>query len=177
MKTQTLLLIPAFVEDTIKAKGKDLSVAFDVNKLLDILSETDVAFYVALNRVASKNLPDYLIESYPLYSLSVGSDTLEKTIERVLIEQRQFKDAKVLLEACGRTTDSDNPIVGFEPVRLYNNTLLLRLRGVGDELEFMDSFDALIKKIMETTPLEEMAKTPLFNAYEMRFNERFKKVA
>ncbi len=76
----SIILIPSWVEQSLKAANLPLSAALDVEKLSNILSKEDVSFYCYSNPILLQQLYPGVFSEFPIVGLNCEDATIQRKL-------------------------------------------------------------------------------------------------
>ena len=160
---------PAPIRSALVAAGVDLRKLVDVEKLANILSPEDVAFYLHLNLDPSAVLPADIAPS--LINAIVGQDPDKAfatnhpsgaEIKRVLNEYSLNGNAPVV-QTQGQKLVCD--LMDENTILFYHVPLAAGEVADNTPEGLRDLLDRLVQQLVVFHPFEEVARMPLFGGY------------
>lgn len=186
MNSLRMVLIPAWLEEAIKAAKVPLNTVLDTVKLSSIVSKDDVAFYIDVNnrlypkmfQPVSQTVPPK--ELYPFgnrdgdQALRELQDYLTRRLENRQLEEPEIPPHAMLqhmpihgVEGNGVGNNSQDYI--FEVFQLDGDVLGMRVAlkredetSIGQDVR---SYNAFIQQLSQYLEFETIATTPAFNEY------------
>lgn len=160
---------PAHIRAALVAAGVDLRKLTDVEKLANILSPEDVAFYLHLNLDTSAVMPADIAPSLINAILGQDPDKVFATnhpnsaeIKRVLNEYSLNGNAPVI-QTQGQKLISD--LMDENTILFYHVPLAADEVADNTPEGLRGLFDRLIQQLVVFHPFEDVARMPLFGGY------------
>lgn len=186
MKPINILVVPAWTAVAVKASNNNVGALLDSEKILSILSPSDVGFYYrtiglfvkymnedvlqSLNISQQRNAVLKAVTNTPSFQFN---DTLLSSTIALNDPNNEAEFLAFLYKNGGNGCELDNlanKVLGFDVMGYEHEHYILRPIAV-DRKELSQCYESLIAKMYDFMPLQEIATSSLFKAYELQLNK------
>lgn len=179
MNKLSILVIPEWITTPLNAVSSGRSVLTNSEKLMNILSKDDVAFYVVTNYGFLNNSKEEIGQTFELHPATRelqnqldGNSLLRIRTEFGYKDTPESYLSFIMKQgANGCSCPADATYVGFDVIGYDMDAVLLQPKAVNYK-DLHQCYDALFKLLHDFMPMHEIAKLPVFKIYESQLQSK-----